>query len=266
MKAVQYHTQNKHLLLYVERFLKAEVQLPDGSIRKNTVKGTPQGGVISPLLANIFLDIVFDKWMDKHYPDTPFERYADDIVIHCQNFKEALRLLEAIKCRLRQCKLAAHRDKTKIVYCKRNQKYHPPFEIKYCSFDFLGFTFKTKRTRAKWGHLQLVFTPSMSNKAVKRVSDRLKELKVHRWVGMNIRQVSEKLAPQIRGWLHYFGRFNKTGLKRAMRLLHFRLLKWVINKYRRFRRKPRILAWNWLRKVCQDYPLLFEHWKYGFHP
>lgn len=266
MKAVRYHTDKKHLLQYTERFLKADVQLPDGSTRKNMTKGTPQGGVISPLLANIFLDIVFDKWMDRHYPDNPFERYADDVVIHCRNFKEAMRLLEKLKERLQECKLAAHRDKTKIVYCKSYQKCHPPFEVKYNSFDFLGFTFKTRRTRGKWGHLQLVFTPSMSIKAIKRVAQKLCELKVHRWVQLNIRQVAERLAPQIRGWIRYFGKFNKTGLKRAMRLLHHRLLKWVINKFRRFRRKPRKYAWNWLRKVCKDYPLMFEHWVYGFRP
>ena len=151
MKSVRYHTDKKHLLLYAERFLKAAVQLPDGSIHKNTIKGTPQGGVISPLLANIFLDLVFDKWMDIHYPDNPFERYADDVVIHCKNFKEAMRLLERLKLRLGECKLTAHRDKTKIVYCKSYQKNHPPFEVKYNSFDFLGFTFKNETYTRQMG-------------------------------------------------------------------------------------------------------------------
>lgn len=266
MKAVKHYTQQRHILLYVERFLKVNVQQQDGSIKKNTHKGTPQGGVISPVLANIFMDIVFDKWMDKYYPENPFERYADDVVIHCKNFKEALRLLEQLKLRLKQCKLEAHKEKTKIVYCKRNQKKHPPFKVLYKSFDFLGFTFKTRRTRAKWGHMQLVFTPSMRSKAIKRVGDKLKELKVHRLVHLNIQQIADRIAPQLRGWLHYYGRFNKTGLKRAMRLVNLRLIKWVINKYRRYRRKPRILAWRWLQDVYSKYPNMFEHWKYGFHP
>ena len=266
MKAVKHHTQEKHILLYVERFLKADVQLPDGSIQKNTEKGTPQGGVISPLLANIFMDIVFDKWMDKHYPENPFERYADDVVIHCQNFKEALRLLEALKQRLGQCKLEAHKEKTKIVYCKRNQKNHPPFPVLYRSFDFLGFTFKTRRARGKWGHLQLVFTPGMSKKAIKRVGERIRELKIHRMVHFNIQKLSEILAPYLRGWINYYGHFNRTGLQKAMRLLNLRLIKWVINKYRRYRRNPRKLAWNWLTNIYKCFPNLFVHWTYGFHP
>ena len=266
MKAVRHHTQEKHILMYVERFLKVDVQLPDGSIRKNLRKGTPQGGVISPLLANIFMDIVFDKWMDKYYPENPFERYADDVVIHCNNFKEALRLLEALKRRLKQCKLEAHRDKTKVVYCKRNQKKHPPFPVLYRCFDFLGFTFKTRRARGKWGHLQLVFTPSMSRKSIKRVGDKLKALKLSRMVHLNIQKIAEIIAPQLRGWIHYFGHFNKTGLKRAMRLLNLRLIRWVINKYRRYRRKPRKLAWHWLGNIYKSYPNLFVHWTYGFCP
>jgi len=266
MKAVRSHTDKKHILMYVERFLKVDIQLPDGSIQKNTEKGTPQGGVISPLLANIFMDVVFDKWMDKHYPDNPFERYADDVVIHCDNFKEALRLLEALKLRLQQCKLEAHRDKTKIVYCKRNQKKHPPFKVHYRSFDFLGFTFKTRRAKAKWGRLQLVFTPSMSRKAIKRVGERLKELKIHRMVYTHVREIAEILNPIIRGWINYYKQFNVTGLKRAMRMVNLRLIKWVINKYRRFRRKPRKLAWNWLRDVYKQTPNMFPHWQHGFQP
>jgi RNA-directed DNA polymerase len=266
MQAVSHHTDKKHILMYVERFLKADIQLPDGSIQKNTTKGTPQGGVISPLLANIFMDIVFDKWMDKHYPNNPFERYADDVVIHCNNFKEALRLLEALKLRLKACKLEAHKEKTKVVYCKRNQKKHPPFEVQYRTFDFLGFTFKTRLARAKWGHLQLVFTPSMSHKAIKRVGERLKELKIHRMVHKHIREIAEILAPVVRGWVNYYSHFNKTGLKRAMRRVNLKLITWVINKYRRFRRKPRKLAWNWLRDVYKQTPDLFPHWKHGYRP
>lgn len=266
MQAVKHHTESRHILLYVERFLKVDVSKLDGTIVTNRSKGTPQGGVISPLLANIFMDIVFDKWMDKHYPNNPFERYADDVVIHCQNFKEALRLLEALKRRLKRCKLEAHKDKTKIVYCKRNQKKHPPFPVLYRCFDFLGFTFKTRRARGKWGHLQLIFTPSMSSKAMKGVGERLKALKIHRMVHLDLQGISNIISSHVRGWINYFGHVNKSGLKSAMRLLNLRLIKWVINKHRRFRRKPRKFAWDWLTNVYKSYPNLFVHWTYGFHP
>lgn len=266
LKAVRHYTSKKHILMYVERWLQVDVLQVDGTLVKHEGKGTPQGGVISPVLANIFMDIVFDKWMEKHYPHIPFERYADDVVLHCNHFKEAMRLLEAIKQRLKQCKLEAHPQKTKIVYCKRNQKYHPPFKVHYKTFDFLGFTFKTRRARAKWGHLQLVFTPSMSGKAVKRIAEVLRETKMHRMVHLTIQDLAIMLAPKLRGWINYYGWFNRTGLKRAMRLLNLRLLKWVLNKYRRFRRKPRKLAWDWLRDVKKHYPNLFIHWQYGFNP
>lgn len=160
VKAMRYHTGRKHILLYCERWLKAPVQLPDGTLSHNEGKGTLQGGVISPVLANIFLDIVFDKWIEKNYPDIEFERYADGIVVHCQNIKQALRLLEAIKQRLHDCKLELNREKSKIVYCRRNQKKQPPFKFYYQKFDFLGFTFKPQAVKAQ-GKIMLGFTPAI---------------------------------------------------------------------------------------------------------
>jgi retron-type reverse transcriptase len=76
MRAVRKHTDCKWVRLYIERWLKAPVQLEDGSLIHRE-KGTQQGGVISPLLANLFLHYTFDKWMQRHYPQIPFERYAD---------------------------------------------------------------------------------------------------------------------------------------------------------------------------------------------
>ena len=130
LKAVAYYTQEKHILMYVKRWLNASIQLADGTQIQPNGKGTPQGGVISPVLANIFMDIVFDKWITKESPDTPFERYADDKNINCNNIKEALRLLEKIKQRLKDCKLELNQEKSKIVYCRSNQKRQPPFLCK----------------------------------------------------------------------------------------------------------------------------------------
>mgnify|MGYP003624194248 FL=1 len=129
LKAVTHYTQKKHILLYVKRWIEAAVEHPDGTTEHPQGKGTPQGGVISPVLANIFMDIVFDKWISKRNPENSFERYADDIIVHCKNIKEALRLLEAIKERFSTCKLELNREKTKIVYCRRNQRRQPPFKV-----------------------------------------------------------------------------------------------------------------------------------------
>lgn len=137
MKALRHFTDKKHIHLYVKRWLEAPIQKKDGTVEPRS-KGTPQGGVISPLLANIFLHFVFDKWLEKHHPQVKFERYADDIIIHCQNFKQALRTLEAVKARFKKCKLQIKDGKSNIVYCKRNQKKHPPFKVQYVTFDFFG--------------------------------------------------------------------------------------------------------------------------------
>ena len=143
MKALSHFTDQKHIHLYVKRWLEAPIQKKDGTIEPRS-KGTPQGGVISPLLANIFLHFVFDKWLEKHHPQVKFERYADDIIIHCQNFKQALRTLEAVKARFKKCKLQIKDGKSNIVYCKRNQKKHPPFKVHYVSFDFFRVHLQTE--------------------------------------------------------------------------------------------------------------------------
>lgn len=138
--------------------------------------------------------------------------------------------------------------------------------VLYRTFDFLGFTFKTRLSKGSGGRLQLVFTPSMSRKSIQRVGKRLLELKIHRMVHLHIRKIAEILAPIVRGWINYYKGFNQTGLQRAMRMINLRLLTWVINKYRRYRRKPRKLAWNWLRDKYRCTPDLFVHWQFGFKP
>jgi RNA-directed DNA polymerase len=265
MKAMCYYTDRKHILLYCERWLNAPVQLPDGTLKHPEGKGTPQGGVISPVLANIFLDIVFDKWMGKNYPDVEFERYADDIVVHCQNIKQALRLLEAIKQRLKDCKLEVNREKTKIVYCRRNQKRQPPFKVKYQKFDFLGFTFKPRIIKER-GKLKLGFTPAISQKNITRIGEELFKLGIHRWVHFSLSKVAELLNSKLRGWINYYSMFRKSELRKLFRVVNLRLAKWVRNKYRRFRRRHWYNAYKFLQEIAKSYPNMFEHWKYGFLP
>jgi group II intron reverse transcriptase/maturase len=265
MKAVKHFTNKRHILLYVERWLKAPVQLPDGTLKYNQGKGTPQGGVISPVLANLFLHFVFDKWIEKQYPQAKFERYADDIVIHCQGIKPALRMMEAIKQRLTQCKLELNRKKSKIVYCRRNQKRQPPFKPRYQKFDFLGFTFKPRMVKDK-GRTFLSVTPSISQKNTKRISEECYKLKLHRMVHLTLDKLATILEAKTKGWIYYYGKFRMSGLRRAFRVLNMRLAQWVRNKYRRFRRKHWYYAYKWLKETSKDFPNMFVHWKYGFRP
>lgn len=265
MKAVQWHTDKKHILMYCKRWLEAPIQKADETIQHSNGKGTPQGGVISPILANIFLDIVFDKWIEKRNPEVVYERYADDIVIHCRHIKEALRLLEAIKERFRSCKLEVNKDKTKIVYCRRNQKKQPPFKVYYQKFDFLGFTFKPRIVKER-GKLKLGFSPAISQKSIARINDELRKLKIHRWTYFSLSRIGEILKSKIRGWLNYYSKFRKSELRHLFRDFNKRLAKWIRNKYRRFRRKHWYFAYKYLQSIAKSYPYMFEHWKVGFMP
>jgi len=265
LKALSYFTKKKHIHLYVKRWLEAKVQKKDGSIDRRT-KGTPQGGVISPLLANIFLHVVFDSWIAKHHSEVKFERYADDIIIHCQNFKQALRTLEAVKARFKQCKLQVKDGKSNIVYCKRNQKKHPPFKVHYVAFNFLGFTFKPRMVKGYFGHFHLGFTPSISRESQKRINQTLFKMKLHRMVHLRLSDLAGIIANQVRGWIHYYGKVRMSELHYVFRFLNMRLAKWVRNKYRRFRRKHWFAAYKWLQETAKQYPTMFVHWQYGFTP
>lgn len=261
LRAVRHYTEKKHILLYVKRWLEAGVVMSDGVLHKHQGKGTPQGGVISPVLANIFMDIVFDKWMEHKYPDLSFERYADDIVVHCRHEKEANWVLEAIKRRLANCKLEVSREKTRIVYCRRNQKRRPVGKVAHQKFDFLGFTFKPRMQRKK-GKNGLTFSPSMSQKSISRINGELFKLNLHRRVQHPIGHLAELVNVKIRGWIRYYGKFRLSGMARLFRTFHRRLAKWLRNKYKRFRRKPWEYALSHLRKMARAYPTLFVHWQY----
>jgi group II intron reverse transcriptase/maturase len=265
MKAVKQFTDKKHILMYIERWLKAPVQLPDGTQKVNKGKGTPQGGVISPVLSNIFLHFVFDKWIEKHYSEAKFERYADDIIIHCKNIKEALRMLEAIKQRMSECKLELNQQKSKIVYCRRNQKRQPPFKPKYQKFDFLGFSFKSRIIKER-GKIKLGFMPAISQKSQKRIAKDFYKMKLHRLVHLPLSKIAEMLQPKSIGWINYFGKFRRSEMRKVFRVLNFRLSRWIRNKYRRFRKKHWYNSYKQLKQISKDYPNMFIHWKYGFTP
>jgi group II intron reverse transcriptase/maturase len=266
IRALRYFTNEKHIILYAKRWLKAPIQLKDGTQIQNTEKGTPQGGVISPVLANIFLHVVFDAWMAKHYPDCPFERYADDVIIHVKNEPYARQILKAVSQRLEECKLELHPEKTKLVYCNRKGR-RKRREVKHQQFDFVGFTFRPRKVKTKDGKLMYGFSPSISRKRTKRIVATCRKLGFHRWVHLDIHQLSKALSSKIRGWINFYGKFHLSGLKNAF--LHFnrRLAKWAFNKYKRFKRRKSVYhALRWLRQIARNYTYLFPHWKYGFTP
>jgi RNA-directed DNA polymerase len=214
LKAVRKHTNCRWVLLYIERWLKAPVQMEDGSIVSRTA-GTPQGGVISPLLANLFLHYAFDMWMARTYPHIPFERYADDAICHCKSAVEAQALWSALADRLAACKLVLHPEKTKIVYCKDvNRRGAHPNQM----FDFLGFAFRARKT--VWhGTLYVhAFRPAVSSQALKAISRTIRGWALHHRSDKSLQDLAAIYNPYIRGWINYYGQFYRKQLRPTLLL------------------------------------------------
>lgn len=265
MRGVKWFTKEKCILMYVERWLKAPVLLLNGTLKESDGKGTPQGGVISPLLANIFLHFVFDMWFSRQYPEGKFERFADDIIVHCDSFIQAQERLEAIERRLKECKLELNRSKTKIVHCQNSHKRVAPNKEVKRSFDFLGYTFKPRYVMYK-GKIRVGFTPGMSRKSQKRINDLCFKMKIHRLSHLSIYQIAGMLRSKTRSWINYYGKFRKSEMWGMFRVLNYRIARWVRNKYRRFRKKHWYFAYKWLENVSKSFPSLFVHWDHGFLP
>jgi len=241
MRAVRKHTDCKWVLLYIERWLKASVQQTDGTIVPRE-KGTPQGGVISPLLANLFLHYAFDEWMRRTYPHSPFERYADDGVVHCKTELEAVKLKEAIAERLAQCSLELHPEKTKIVYCKDDKRRdNYPNE----KFDFLGFTFRSRSAKNRWGELFINFSPAVSEKAAKSIRGTMRSWRLHLRSDKSLDDLSRMFNPVIRGWINYYGSYYKTALYPIFRQLDLSLTRWATRKFKRLRGHNREQPIGW---------------------
>lgn len=260
LHAVRKHTDCKWLLLYIERWLKAPALDANG---QEVVRdcGTPQGGVISPLLANLFLHYVFDAWMAEHYPQIPFERYADDIVIHCRTEAQAHFIRRRIEERLRRCKLQVHPEKTKVVYCKdddRTGKY--PQE----KFDFLGFCFRPRPSKNRWDKFFVNFSPGVSPKALKRIGEQLRDWRIHRKSDKSLDDIARMFNATIQGWIAYYGRYYKSALYPILRRLNRYLVRWAQQKYKRFKHQRR--ATHWLRRIARRDPQLFAHWRLGLLP
>jgi len=221
MKAVRQHTNNAWNILYIQRWLKAPFQMPDGSLKERN-KGTPQGGVISPVLANLFLHYAFDKWMDREHPDKPFARYADDAVVNCKTKEDAEELLRRLEKRLAECKLELHPTKTRIVYCKDNNRQgnYPDN-----TFDFLGYTFRPRPAKNKFGMLFASFIPAISNKAKVAIQQTIRDWRLHLMSDKTLKDISREYNPKIRGWANYYGRFYKTGMYSIYHHLNLALIR-----------------------------------------
>ena len=262
MRVLRHYVTEKWILLYVERWLKAPVKGLNGVIQKRE-KGTPQGGVISPLLSNMYLHVVFDGWISREIPQVKWERYADDIIIHCATQAEAQRVLGSVKERLNQVGLTAHEEKTKIVYCKsarRNDKYP------IISFDFLGYCFRPRKCTDKQGEFFLGYTPSISDKASKRIRAEIRKHRFHRLGHLELPIIAQQLEAKLRGWIYYYGKFTPSGLEYLLTVwLNDRLGQWVRNKYKTCQGSIK-QGMNKLKEIYKEYPELFAHWRYGYHP
>jgi RNA-directed DNA polymerase len=256
MRAVGHHTQERWILLYVERWLKADTVLSDGQ-RCPRERGTPQGGVISPLLANLFLHYVFDTWMDRHWSDVPFARYADDAVCHCRTEAEARRLVEALRERFAECGLRLHPKKTRIVYCRDDRRRGGYPET---SFDFLSYTFRGRTARDRRGKLFIGFNPAVSGKSLKAMNATVRAWCLHRRTGSTLEQLAAAINPVLRGWLAYYGRFNVGEFLAVFHCLERRLVRWACRRYKALRRSLRSSV-RFIRRIRMTAPTLFVHWQ-----
>jgi group II intron reverse transcriptase/maturase len=262
MKAVRNHISEKWVLLYIERWLKVPYQLPDGGKIERTM-GVPQVSVIGPLLANLFLHYSFDKWMAIHYPDVPFERYADDTICHCRTEEDAKTLLAAIKARFNACHLELNESKTKIVYCKTTQRGGM---YENMSFDFLGFTFRPRGAKDRKNNVLFTsFLPAISKKAALRIRKEIRRWKLSSKKHLGMKAIAEEFNPVIRGWVNYYGKYGKTEFRKVMVYLNKAISYWLKKKYKRYENKSVIAAHYRLAAIAERSRQLF-HWQAGYIP
>ncbi len=253
-KALERHA-NKWERMYIRRWLEAPIQKVDGTIELKQGKGTPQGGVISPLLANLFLHYAFDEWMRINHSENAFERYADDIIVHCNTYEEAQNRLNQINERLAVCGLEVHPEKTKIVYCKdyRRKGKHDKEQFKFLGFDFQPRNVKSKRD----GKMFLGFSPVISKESRQRIVLEIRKTNLHRWSEGTLEEIAAKLNPKLRGWINYYGKFGKHALIRLFGKLEDRLEKYIMNKYKITSLWKAI---EMLSNIRKTQPKLFAHW------
>jgi group II intron reverse transcriptase/maturase len=257
LKAVGHHTDQRWVLLYVERWLKAPLQRPDGSLQARD-RGSPQGSAVSPVLSNLFMHYAFDMWMAREYPGVRFERYCDDVVVHCRNEVQAHQVREAIAGRLAECGgLELHPQKTRIVYCRdRNRRG----SAEHTSFTFLGYGFRVRKLRTKRGDFFFGFNPAISDEAAKQIRVQIRRWRLHVRSDTTLEELAREINPVVRGWINYFGRFHPSALLSTLNRINDYLVRWLVRKYKRFKRK-RARAREALNRHARRFPGLFAHWK-----
>ena len=261
MKALRHHCSCRWVLLYVERWLRVSMQQPDGAFTERH-QGTPQGGVVSPVLANLFLHYAFDAWVRREMPRVPFCRYADDGLLHCRSHRQAEYVMKRITDRFRECGLELHPDKSSIVYCQdRNRtEQHPRI-----SFDFLGYTFRPRRCVDRRGNVHPNFLPAISRPSQKEINRTIRGWHLQLKNEKTLSDLSRMFNPVLRGWLTYYGRFYPSGLRQLWRNINRYLVQWVRRKFKRLSQHKR-RAKQYLDRLARANPHLFVHWELGVFP
>jgi RNA-directed DNA polymerase len=259
MKAVKKHVPEKWCELLISRWLRAGIRLPSGE-RKERNTGTPQGGVISPLLCNLFMHYAFDLWMKRSFPELPWCRYADDGLVHCRSHAQAQHVRAVLSQRLRECGLELHEDKTHVVYTGKNPALRNAYAT---SFDFLGFTFRIRGTKSR---LQKIvtdcFLPAVSDSALKKMKHVIKRVwRFRNRTDLSLEQIAEIMNPSVRGWFNYYGKFYKSRLQIIARYINTHLVKWARSHFRR-QHSDRQKMFDWLRNEYCRRPRLMSHWEY----
>ena len=258
--ALDKHVEEKWVKMYIKRWLEAPIVHTDGSISHRSGEGTPQGGVISPLLANLYLHYTFDKWMDIHFSTLSFVRYADDIIIHCKTEKQSHYVLDRVRARFKSCNLTVHPEKTKIVYCKDYRREE--IKGKATKFDFLGFSYRPVSKKSQRGGLFLGYDCAISKKSYSKIVGEIRATKFDRRA-KSWGEIAQLLNEKIRGWIHYYDKHRRNTLTSVFHRLHNRLAKWIQNYYKKFK-GSKILAYEHLKYIRRHYPTLFYHWEIGY--
>ncbi len=258
MKAVRRHVKCEWAVLYIERWLTAPME-KDGKLIART-RGTPQGGVISPILSNLFLHYAFDRWMTRVHPHLPWCRYADDGLVHCRSWREAEAVMAKLQARLAECGLEMHPTKTKIVYCKddRRKGTHPNV-----TFDFLGYGFRPRRVKsARNTKVFCGFNPAVSASALKSMREKIRELNIRRRTHVTMAEIARQLNPILRGWIEYYGRYTPSALLKIFQFVDQTLHAWMMRKFKRFK-GHKAQTWLVLDRLSRERAELFAHWQYG---